>query len=134
MPAIYNEFDSAAVEATLLFDRLVGKSDILTSAFCQIHGLPEALQEAKNDQLGGICEVRGLLSRFSNLLHRLAAASSRLPAPAFLTIASRSADIMPLEGRIDVWIEQIKRNEFSERDCANELGSCVSCIRQRCCF
>lgn len=125
VPAVYSEFDAAAVQATLLFDRLVGKSEILISAFCQVHGLPEALQEAKNDQLGGICEIRGLLTRFGNLLHRFAAVASRLSAPEFLTIASRSADMVPLEGRIDVWIDQIKRNEFSERECLSELDRCV---------
>jgi hypothetical protein len=101
--------------------RLTGKADILVITFCQMHNLPDALIEVANDRLPGICEVRGLITVFSNILLRLASSMSRGPPQAFLALARLNVEFAHIEEKIDQWFELIRKNEFSERECSLEV-------------
>jgi dynactin 1 len=91
-----------------------------------MHNLPDALIEVTNDRLPGICEVRGLITVFSNLLQRLASSMSRGPPQEFLALSRLNSEFSHIEEKMDQWFDSIRRNEFSERDCSLELVGYVA--------
>jgi len=91
-----------------------------------MHNLPDALIEVTNDRLPGICEVRGLITVFSNLLQRLASSMSRGPPQEFLALSRLHSEFSHIEEKMDQWFDSIRRNEFSERDCSLELVGYVA--------
>lgn len=90
-----------------------------------MHNLPDALIDVNNDRLPGVCEVRGLITVFANILARLAASMMRGPPQEFLALARLNIDFAPIEEKVDHWFDLIRRNEFSERDCSLELAGYV---------
>lgn len=119
---MFFDTDFEATNAVLRVERLTGKADILVSTFCQMHNLPDALIDVTNDRLPGICEVRGLITVFANVLLRLARNMSRGPPQEFLALARLNADLAHMDEKVDHWFEQIRKNEFSERECSMDLA------------
>jgi dynactin 1 len=90
-----------------------------------MHNLPDALIDVNNDRLPGVCEVRGLITVFANILARLAGSMMRGPPQEFLALARLNIDFAPIEEKVDHWFDLIRKNEFSERDCSLELAGYV---------
>ncbi len=122
LPSAYFETDHNATAALLFWERITSKAELLVSIICQIHGLPDALQESRNEQLVGICELKGQLTLFASLTRRFASITKRSTPEDYLALAAMLPEVVSLERPFDTWIELMKRDEFQERDCAVELN------------
>ncbi|KAJ9104313.1 hypothetical protein QFC19_003953 [Naganishia cerealis] len=121
LPETYFERDAAATEALLFLQRLADKARLLINTFCLKHNLPDALQHVKDDRLVGICELRGSLSEFMNLTRRFAGIMRRSTPEEYLNLAPVRFDLSAVERKVDLWIDQLRTNDFVERDCMVEL-------------
>lgn len=127
LPAPFFEHDSDAVDALLFFDRLSRKTDLIGKTMTERHNIAESLTTAVPDGLVVICEARGKLARFSILTRRFAANLRRCSPEIFLRMGNAYKDILPIERRVDAYVEQIGNETLRETECSKELDKCVSC-------
>ena len=133
------ESDSDATNCYLFFQRLAAKADLINSIVAQSHGLPESLNGPVADLLVGICEVRtnlawseffshailqmrGRISTLSTLCKRFTAILRRCDVESFLNIGRIYHEISPLEKRIDLHIDLLRREEFREVECVSDVA------------
>jgi dynactin 1 len=122
LPDHYFLADAAATEALLFLQRLAGKAELLINTFCEIHNLPDALQEARDDALVGVCELRGSLSEFATFTRRFAGIMRRSTPDEYIGLAPVRLELSAIERKVDLWFDQIRQDEFVEKDCAADLN------------
>jgi dynactin 1 len=98
---------------------------LVINVMSQLHGLPSSLHSATSEALVGACELRGKLRHFSTLNRRFAAIMGRAGPDEWVAYGKVLAEVGGVENKVDGWIGMIKTDEFSEGDCARELGRCV---------
>jgi dynactin 1 len=121
LPETYFHQDVGATEGLLFLQRLADKARLLINTFCLKHNLPDALQQVEDDRLVGICELRGSLSEFANLTRRFAGIMRRSTPEEYLNLAPVRFDLSAVERKVDFWVNQLRTDEFVEKDCAVEL-------------
>ncbi|KAL1950983.1 hypothetical protein VTO73DRAFT_132 [Trametes versicolor] len=126
LPQIYVESDMDATNCYLFFQRLAAKVDLINSVVAQMHNLPEALNGPVSDILVGICEMRGRLSSLSTTCKRFAAILRKCDVEAFLTIGRVFPEVAPMEKRIDMHIDLLRREEFRELECVSDAAKIQS--------
>ncbi|KII94229.1 hypothetical protein PLICRDRAFT_100409 [Plicaturopsis crispa FD-325 SS-3] len=122
LPQLYVESDSDATSCYLFFQRLSYKTDLINTVVAQAHGLPESLNGPVSDVLVGVCEMRGRISGLSTLCKRFAAVLRRCDVESFLNIGRLYQEIAPMEKRIDMHIDLLRRDEFREMECAIDVS------------
>ncbi|KIK63885.1 hypothetical protein GYMLUDRAFT_40972 [Collybiopsis luxurians FD-317 M1] len=116
--------DRDALKAYMFFQRIGWKADIINAIIAQTHGLPESLDSNEggiSEQLVGICEMRGRLSGLSTLCKRFAAVLRRAEPEMWLGIGRLYREIAPLEKRLDIHVDLLRRDEFRERECVSDV-------------
>ncbi|KAJ7246396.1 dynein associated protein-domain-containing protein [Mycena rebaudengoi] len=121
LPQIYVETDSDATSCYLFFQRLAYKADLITTVVSQNNGLPESLNGSVSDALVGVCDMRGRISALSTLCKRFAAVMRRCDVESFLNIGRLYAEIAPMEKRLDMHIDLLRRDEFREMECVSDV-------------
>ncbi|KAI0370083.1 dynactin [Pilatotrama ljubarskyi] len=126
LPQVYVESDMDATNCYLFFQRLAAKVDLINSVVAQMHNLPESLNGPVSDILVGICEMRGRLSSLSTTCKRFAAILRKCDVEAFLNIGRIYPEIAPMEKRIDMHIDLLRREEFRELECVSDAAKMQS--------
>ncbi|KAH9854440.1 dynactin [Lenzites betulinus] len=126
LPQIYVESDMDATNCYMFFQRLAAKVDLINSVVAQMHNLPEALNGPVSDIIVGICEMRGRLSSLSTTCKRFAAILRKCDVEAFLNIGRIFPEIAPMEKRIDMHIDLLRREEFRELECVSDAAKMQS--------
>ncbi|KAI0701257.1 dynactin [Cerioporus squamosus] len=126
LPQIYIESDMDATNCYLFFQRLAAKVDLINAVVAQMHNLPEALNGPVSDVLVGICEMRGRLSSLSTTCKRFAAVLRKCDVETFLNIGRIYPEIAPMEKRIDMHIDLLRREEFRELECVSDAAKMQS--------
>ncbi|KAF5355284.1 hypothetical protein D9758_006088 [Tetrapyrgos nigripes] len=122
LPQLYVETDSDATQCYLFFQRLAYKADLINTVAAQTHNLPESLDGAVSDVLVGVCDMRGRISGLSALCKRFAAILRRCDVDMFLNIGRIYPEVAPLEKRIDIHIDLLRRDEFRELECVADIA------------
>lgn len=139
---MYTENDSDATNCYMFFQRMAAKTDLVNTVVAQTHSLPDSLNGPVSDMLVGVCEVRlffpfartgfclelsmlhqmrGRLSSLSTLCKRFASILRRCDVDSFLNIGRLYQEIAPMEKRIDMHIDLLRREEFREMECVNDV-------------
>ncbi|KAJ2917876.1 hypothetical protein MD484_g2604, partial [Candolleomyces efflorescens] len=121
LPQLYVETDSDATSCYLFFQRLACKADLINNIVGQAHNLPDALNGAVTEGLVGVCEMRGRISGLSTFCKRFAAILRRTDVETFLNIGRIYPEIAPLEKRIDMHIDLLRRDEFRDMECVSDV-------------
>ncbi|KAJ7082516.1 dynein associated protein-domain-containing protein [Mycena crocata] len=121
LPQIYVETDSDATSCYLFFQRLGYKADLITTIVSQNNGLPDSLSGSVSDALVGVCDMRGRISALSTLCKRFAAVMRRCDVESFLNIGRLYQEIAPMEKRLDMHIDLLRRDEFREMECVSDV-------------
>ncbi|KAF9022611.1 dynactin [Hymenopellis radicata] len=121
LPQLYVETDSDATSCYLFFRRLAHKADLINSIVAQTQGLPEALNGPGSEALVGVCDLRARLAGLSTLCKRFAAILRKCDVQTFLDKGRIYPEIAPVERRIDMHIELLRRDEFREMECASDI-------------
>ncbi|PPR02344.1 hypothetical protein CVT24_011688 [Panaeolus cyanescens] len=121
LPQLYVETDSDATSCYLFFRRMAYKTDLINSVVAQIHNLPDALNGDVSETLVGVCEMRSRISGLSTLCKRFAAVLRRCDVETFLNIGRLFPEISPLEKRIDMHIDLLRRDEFRDMECVSDI-------------
>ncbi|KAJ6591757.1 dynein associated protein-domain-containing protein [Mycena vulgaris] len=121
LPQIYVETDSDATSCYLFFQRLAYKADLITTVVSQNNGLPDSLNGSVSDALVGVCDMRGRISALSTLCKRFAAVMRRCDVESFLNIGRLYQEIAPMEKRLDLHIDLLRRDEFREMECVSDV-------------
>ncbi|EGN93727.1 hypothetical protein SERLA73DRAFT_172019 [Serpula lacrymans var. lacrymans S7.3] len=122
LPQLYVESDSDATSCYLFFQRLGYKTDLINIVVAQTHGLPESLNGPVSDVLVGVCEMRGRIAGLSTLCKRFAAILRHCDVESFLNIGRIYPEIAPMEKRIDMHIDLLRRDEFREMECVSDIA------------
>lgn len=120
LPQVYVESDMDATNCYLLFQRLALKVDLVNTVVAQTHNLPDSLSGPVSDVMVGVCEMRGRLSSLSTTCRRFAAIFRKCDVESFLNIGRIYPEIAPMEKRIDMHIDLLRREEFRELECVND--------------
>ncbi|TDL26403.1 dynactin [Rickenella mellea] len=121
LPQIYVESDTDATNCYMFFQRMAYKADLINNIIAQAHGLPESLNGPVSEVLVGICEMRGRISILSTLGKRFAAILRRCDVESFLNIGRIYPEIAPMEKRLDMHIDLLRREEFREMECISDV-------------
>ncbi|KAF9478081.1 dynactin [Pholiota conissans] len=122
LPQLYVETDWDATSCYLFFRRMAYKADLINNVVAQIHNLPEALNGDVSEVLVGVCEMRGRISGLATLCKRFAAVLRHCDVEAFLNIGRLYPEIAPLEKRIDMHIDLLRRDEFRDMECVSDIA------------
>ncbi|KAI0321262.1 dynein associated protein-domain-containing protein [Amylostereum chailletii] len=122
LPQLYVETDSDATQCYLFFQRMALKADLINMVTAQAHGLPDALNGPVSDILVGVTEMRGSIAALSTIARRFAAILRRCDVESFLNIGRLYPEIAPMEKRIDIHIDLLRREEFREMECASDIN------------
>ncbi|THH30239.1 hypothetical protein EUX98_g3963 [Antrodiella citrinella] len=120
LPQVYVESDMDATNCYLFFQRLALKIDLINTFVGQAHNLPECLNGPVTELLVGVCEMRGRLSNLSTTCKRFAAVLRHCDVEMFLNIGRFYPEIAPMEKRIDMHIDLLRREEFREVECVSD--------------
>ncbi|KDR85814.1 hypothetical protein GALMADRAFT_234908 [Galerina marginata CBS 339.88] len=121
LPQLYVESDSDATSCYLFFRRMAYKADLINNVVAQIHNLPEALNADVSEVLVGVCEMRSRISGLSTLCKRFVAVLRRCDVETFLNIGRLYPEIAPLEKRIDMHIDLLRRDDFRDMECVSDI-------------
>ncbi|KAJ7439861.1 dynactin [Mycena latifolia] len=113
--------DSDATSCYLFFQRLAYKADLITTIVSQNNGLPDSLSGSVSDALVGVCDMRGRISALSTLCKRFAAVMRRCDVESFLNIGRLYQEIAPMEKRLDMHVDLLRRDEFREMECVSDV-------------
>ncbi|KAJ3741538.1 dynein associated protein-domain-containing protein [Lentinula detonsa] len=131
--------DRDALHVYMFFQRIASKADIINNVVAQTHGLPDALdlggpdvEEANGsggkvegkgvtELLVGVCEMRGRLSVLSTLCKRLSAILRRCSPELWISAGRLYHELKPLEKRMDIHVDLLRRDEFRERECVSDI-------------
>ena len=69
--------------------------------------------------------MRGRISILATLCKRFSAVMKRCNVEVFLNIGKIYQEISPLEKRLDLHIELLRRDEFREMECVSDIIKCV---------
>ncbi|KAI0307655.1 dynein associated protein-domain-containing protein [Multifurca ochricompacta] len=97
LPQIYTETDSDATKCYLFFQRMALKTDLVNM-------------------------MRGAIAVLSTLCKRFAAILRRCDVESFISIGRLFQEIVPLEKRIDMHIDLLRRDEFREMECTSDIN------------
>ncbi|KAI0931161.1 hypothetical protein AcW2_000104 [Taiwanofungus camphoratus] len=126
LPQLYVESDTDATSCYLFFQRLALKVDLINTVVAQIHKLPESLNGPVSDVLVGVCEMRGRLSLLSTTCKRFSSILRKCDVESFLNIGRIYAEIAPMEKRIDMHVDLLRREEFRELECVSDAAKIQS--------
>ncbi|KAF8555098.1 hypothetical protein OG21DRAFT_1521951 [Imleria badia] len=115
------ESDSDATSCYLFFWRMGLKIDLLNTVVGQAHGLPESLHGDVSETVVGICEMRGRAAALAILCKRSAMILRRCDATSFLNIGPIYPEIAPMEKRIEMHIDLLRRDEFREMEFVSDI-------------
>ena len=93
----------------------------MNTIIAQTHSLPDSLYAAASDSLVATCEMRSKLSHFSLLNRRFAVFLKRCPVEAYLKTGGVYHELAGVEKRIDGHMELLRKDEFKETDCHEDL-------------
>jgi dynactin 1 len=130
LPAIYADGDDVdAARTYFFFKRLAAKAELINAVVATAHGLPDALAGAVHDALVGVAEMRGAIAALAVVCRRFAAILRRCDVESFLSIGRLFAEIAPMERRLDLHIDLLRREEFRDRECVVDINKCVCRLR-----
>ncbi|KAF8079158.1 dynactin [Lyophyllum atratum] len=121
LPELYVDSDTDATNCYLFFQRLAYKADLINTVVAQAHGLPDSLNGSVSEVLVGVCEMRARISGLSTLCKRFAAILRRCDVESFLNIGRIFPEIAPMEKRLDMHINLLRRDEFREMECVSDI-------------
>ncbi|KAG6889336.1 hypothetical protein C0995_001744 [Termitomyces sp. Mi166 len=134
LPELYVESDTDATNCYMFFQRLAHKTDLINNVVAQAHGLPDSLNGSVSETLVGVCEacidstkpslclmMRARISGLSTLCKRFTAILRRCDVESFLNIGRIFPEIAPMEKRIDMHINLLRRDEFREMECVSDI-------------
>ncbi|KAJ7774997.1 dynactin [Mycena metata] len=121
LPQIYVETDSDATSCYLFFQRLAYKADLIMTIVSQNNGLPDSLSGSVSDALVGVCDMRGRISALSTLCKRFAAVMRRCDVESFLNIGRLYQEMAPMEKRLDMHVDLLRRDQFREMECVTDV-------------
>ncbi|KAH8998801.1 dynein associated protein-domain-containing protein [Lactarius hatsudake] len=122
LPQIYTETDGDATRCYLFFQRMASKADLINTVTAHAHNLPESLNGQVSETLVGVCEMRGAIAVLSTLCKRFAAIIRHCDVESFISIGRLFQEIAPLERRIDMHIDLLRRDEFREMECTSDIN------------
>ncbi|KAH9082254.1 dynein associated protein-domain-containing protein [Lactarius deliciosus] len=122
LPQIYTETDGDATRCYLFFQRMASKTDLINTVTAHAHNLPESLNGQVSETLVGVCEMRGAIAVLSTLCKRFAAIIRHCDVESFISIGRLFQEIAPLERRIDMHIDLLRRDEFREMECTSDIN------------
>ncbi|KAG9054727.1 hypothetical protein FS842_004320 [Serendipita sp. 407] len=120
------EVDGDATNTYLFFKRMASKADLLNLTLAERYSLPESLNGHVTEPLIGICEMRGRIAHLSVLCKRFASTLRRCDPQSFLNIGRIYSDINPLEKRLDLHVDLLKREEFRSLECVTDVNTMVN--------
>ncbi|KAF7307559.1 CAP-Gly domain-containing protein [Mycena indigotica] len=121
LPQIYVETDSDATSCYLFFQRMGNKTELINTTVSQNNGLPDSLNGSVSDALVGVCDMRGRIAALSTLCRRFAAIMRRCDVESFLNFGRLYPELAPMEKRIDMHIDLLRRDEFREMECVSDV-------------
>ncbi|KAG6879324.1 hypothetical protein C0992_003541 [Termitomyces sp. T32_za158] len=121
LPDLYVESDTDATNCYMFFQRLAHKADLINSVVAQAHGLPDSLNGSVSETLVGVCEMRARISGLSTLCKRFAAILRRCDVESFLNIGRILPEVLPMEKRIDMHLNLLRKDEFREMECVSDI-------------
>ncbi|WVR06294.1 hypothetical protein IAU60_003324 [Kwoniella sp. DSM 27419] len=127
LPDAYNETDLDSTTLYLFFNRISAKVEILINVISQIHNIPNALYASTSSEaFVGVCELKGKLRHFAGLNKRFSGVMLRATTEDWIAYGKMLGETGGIEARVDGWLNAVKGDEFSESDCARELGSLIN--------
>ncbi|KAG8957368.1 hypothetical protein FRC03_010211 [Tulasnella sp. 419] len=121
LPQAYLESDNDATNCYMFFQRLAFKADLINNAVASTYGLPESLNESISEALVGVCDMRGRIAHLSALCKRFAAVLRNCDGETFISAGRLYPELAPLEKRIDMHVDLLRRAEFREMECVTDV-------------
>ncbi|KAG8953679.1 hypothetical protein FRC04_001883 [Tulasnella sp. 424] len=126
LPQAYLETDSDSTGCYMYFQRIAFKMDLINTTVASQHGLPESLNGTITEKVVGVCDMRGRIAHLATLCKRFAAVLRRSDPETFLSAGKIYPEISPVEKRVDMHIDLLRREEFRELECVSDVAKMLA--------
>ncbi|KAF8610746.1 hypothetical protein BDV93DRAFT_517841 [Ceratobasidium sp. AG-I] len=126
LPQIYVEVDADATACYMFFQRLACKAELVANVVGSANGLPESLAGNVSESLVGVCEMRGRVYHLACLCKRFAAVLRRCDVATFHGVGRVYPDLLPMEKRLDMHVDLLRRDEFRIMECVSDVSKMLS--------
>ncbi|KIO30933.1 hypothetical protein M407DRAFT_222067 [Tulasnella calospora MUT 4182] len=126
LPQAYIETDSDSTGCYMYFQRIAFKMDLINATVASQHGLPDSLNGTITEKVVGVCDMRGRIAHLATLCKRFAAVLRRSDPETFLSAGKIYPEISPVEKRVDMHIELLRREEFRELECVSDVAKMLA--------
>ncbi|CAE6385420.1 unnamed protein product [Rhizoctonia solani] len=126
LPQVYIEVDADATACYMFFQRLAAKSELVANVVGSSHGLPESLAGSVPESLVGVCEMRGRMHHLACLCKRFASVLRKCDVNTFHAVGRLFPDLSPMEKRLDMHVDLLRRDEFRIMECVSDVAKMLS--------
>ncbi|KAF8682303.1 Dynein associated protein [Rhizoctonia solani] len=126
LPQVYVEVDADATACYMFFQRLATKAELIANVVGSAHGLPESLSGSVPESLVGVCEMRGRMYHLACLCKRFASVLRKCDVNTFHAVGRLFPDLSPMEKRLDMHVDLLKRDEFRIMECVSDIAKMLS--------
>ncbi|KAG8695388.1 hypothetical protein FRC09_009176 [Ceratobasidium sp. 395] len=126
LPQVYVEADADATACYMFFQRLAWKSELVANVVGSANGLPESLAGSVPESLVGVCEMRGRVYHLACLCKRFAAVLRKCDVATFHDVGRLYPDLLPMEKRLDMHVDLLRRDEFRIMECVSDVSKMLS--------
>ncbi|KAJ1310514.1 hypothetical protein OPQ81_007245 [Rhizoctonia solani] len=126
LPQVYVEVDADATACYMFFQRLSTKSELIANVVGSAHGLPESLAGSVPESLVGVCEMRGRMYHLACLCKRFASVLRKCDVNTFHAVGRLFPDLSPMEKRLDMHVDLLRRDEFRIMECVSDVAKMLS--------
>ncbi|CAE6488914.1 unnamed protein product [Rhizoctonia solani] len=126
LPQVYVEVDADATACYMFFQRLAAKAELVANVVGSAHGLPESLSGNVPESLVGVCEMRGRVYHLACLCKRFASVLRKCDVNTFHDVGRLFPDLSPMEKRLDMHVDLLRRDEFRIMECVSDVAKMLS--------
>ncbi|KAH7340157.1 dynein associated protein-domain-containing protein [Rhizoctonia solani] len=126
LPQVYVEVDADATACYMFFQRLAAKAELVANVVGSAHGLPESLAGNVPESLVGVCEMRGRVYHLACLCKRFASVLRKCDVNTFHDVGRLFPDLSPMEKRLDMHVDLLRRDEFRIMECVSDVAKMLS--------
>ncbi|KAG8679840.1 hypothetical protein FRC08_016710 [Ceratobasidium sp. 394] len=126
LPQVYVEVDADATACYMFFQRLAYKAELVANVVGSANGLPESLAGSVPESLVGVCEMRGRVYHLACLCKRFAAVLRKCDVATFHGVGRLYPDLLPMEKRLDMHVDLLRRDEFRIMECVSDVSKMLS--------
>jgi dynactin 1 len=130
LPREYFDNDKDACDSLLFFQRIASKTEIIKNIVEGNYDIAGNLVGVVEESLIKVCKMRHSLAHFIASARQISAVIQLASIPTFLKAGRMFKELISMERRIDIFIEQLREESLNEEECGKDYNRFVKLLEE----